>query len=283
MLMNRGHTAYLARVVDTHAPQTEPSKMPIFYEYFDVLLEKLSGFPLKREIKFIIEMTSETTPISQTPYRMTPSELKDLKNQLEKLVEKGYIRPSTSPCGAPVLFVKKDGSMKLCIDYQQLNKVKVIETWERPKMVSEVKSFLGLAGYYSRRIEHKNHNPNIEGRIALLREPKGFQAVLNAGPVGNLRACFQVKFTLEEKNFRSQLEDLELKRLIEEVRCAMRSNYVLKNDGALLKDKRLCVLQKKALIDSILEEAHNSAYVMHSRSTKMYRTLKAYYWWPVMQ
>lgn len=159
--MKRGHTAYLARVVDTHAPQTEPSKMPIFYEYFDVLLEKLSGFPLKREIKFIIEMTSETTLISQTPYRMTPSELKDLKNQLEKLVEKGYIRPSTSPCVAPVLFVKKDGSMKLCIDYQQLNKVTINNKYPLPPIedlfyqLKEVSIFSKIemrSGYHQLRI-----------------------------------------------------------------------------------------------------------------------------------
>ena len=63
-------------------------------------------------------MVSDTTPISRAPYRMAPAELKELKTQLEELLKKGFIRPSVSPWGAPVLFVKKnDGSMRLCIDY----------------------------------------------------------------------------------------------------------------------------------------------------------------------
>ena len=88
-----------------------------------------------REVDFEIETIPGAAPISIAPYRMAPSELKELKKQLEELLEKGFIRPSTSPWGAPVLFVKKkDGSMRLCIDYRQLNRVTVKNKYPLPRI-----------------------------------------------------------------------------------------------------------------------------------------------------
>ena len=82
--------------------------------------------PPDREIDFQIELTPGIEPISKEPYRMAPLELKELKVQMEEFVSKGFVRPSTSPWGAPVLFVKKkDGSLRLCIDYRELNKVTI--------------------------------------------------------------------------------------------------------------------------------------------------------------
>ena len=91
-------------------------------EFPNVFPEDFPGLPPVREIDFSIELLPGTMPISQAPYRMAPAELKELKTQLQKLVDKGFIRPSMSPWGAPVLFVKKkDGTMRLCIDYRKLN------------------------------------------------------------------------------------------------------------------------------------------------------------------
>ena len=88
-----------------------------------------------REIEFNINLIPDTTPISKAPYRMAPAELKELKVQLEEMLEKGLIRPSTSPWGAPVLFVrKKDGTLRLCIDYRELNKVTVKNKYPLPRI-----------------------------------------------------------------------------------------------------------------------------------------------------
>jgi hypothetical protein len=77
-------------------------------------------------VEFGIECLPSTNPISKAPYRMASSELKELKEQLQEHLNKGFIRPSISPWGAPVLFVKKkDRSMRMCIDYQELNKVTI--------------------------------------------------------------------------------------------------------------------------------------------------------------
>ena len=88
--------------------------IPVVKEFQDVFPYDISGLPPDREIEFVIELIPGTEPISNPPYRMVPAELKELKAQLEELLSKGFIRPSTSPWGAPVLFAKKkDGILRL--------------------------------------------------------------------------------------------------------------------------------------------------------------------------
>ncbi|TYK20414.1 ty3-gypsy retrotransposon protein [Cucumis melo var. makuwa] len=102
------------------------SSEPVVRDYPDVFPEELPGLPPHREVEFVIELESGTVPISRASYRMAPAELKELKVQLQELLDKGFIRSSVSPWGAPVLFVKKkDGSMRLCIDYRELNKLRI--------------------------------------------------------------------------------------------------------------------------------------------------------------
>ena len=80
--------------------------------------DDIAGLPPEREVKFTIDLIPGTEPISIPPYRMAPAKLRELKAQLEELLSKGFIRPSISSWGAPVLFVKKNGSLRLCIDYR---------------------------------------------------------------------------------------------------------------------------------------------------------------------
>ncbi|BBG96968.1 transposable element gene [Prunus dulcis] len=125
-LLRKGCSGYLAHVIDTRDHGLKLEDIPVVQEFPDVFPEDLPGLPHHREIEFTIELVRRTNPISQAPYRMAPVELKELKIQLQELVDKEFIRPSFSPWGAPVLFVKKkDGTMRLCIYYRQLNKVTV--------------------------------------------------------------------------------------------------------------------------------------------------------------
>ncbi|GJS15463.1 putative reverse transcriptase domain-containing protein [Tanacetum coccineum] len=97
--------------------------------------EELPGIPPIRDVEFNIELIPGAEPISKAPYRMAPIELKELKDQLQELLERGFIRPSVSPWGAPVLFVKKkDGSMRLCIDYRELNKITIRNRYPLPRI-----------------------------------------------------------------------------------------------------------------------------------------------------
>ena len=93
------------------------------------------GLPLDRDVEFTIDLLPGTYPISLTPNRMAPAELRELKIQLQELVHKGFIQPSISPWGAPVLFVrKKDGTLRLCIDYRQLNRVTIKNRYPLPQI-----------------------------------------------------------------------------------------------------------------------------------------------------
>ncbi|XP_050227663.1 uncharacterized protein LOC126677201 [Mercurialis annua] len=113
-MMRKGCPAFLAIVLDTEKAQGTVQNVPVVMEYPDVFPDELPGLPPDREIEFCIELAPGTKPISIPPYRMAPAELKELKDQLEELLSCGFIRPSVSPWGAPVLFVKKkDGSFRL--------------------------------------------------------------------------------------------------------------------------------------------------------------------------
>ena len=111
------------------------NKVSIVCEYVDVFPEELPGLPLDREIEFCIDLVPGTAPISIPPYMMAPAEFKELKEQLQVLLDNGFIRPSISPWGAPVLFIKKKGeSLRLCIYYKELNKVTIKNMYPLPRI-----------------------------------------------------------------------------------------------------------------------------------------------------
>jgi hypothetical protein len=108
-------------------------RIPVVCDYPDVFPDELPGMPPDRDIEFAIELQPGTTPISKRPYRMPPAELAELKKQLQELLDKGFIRPSTSLWGCPALFVKKkDESLRLCVDYRPLNAVTIKNKYPLP-------------------------------------------------------------------------------------------------------------------------------------------------------
>ena len=107
----------------------------ILIHFGDVFPEEVPGLPPNREVEFCIYVVSGTGPVSMAPYRMAPAELVELNKQIEELMEKQFIRPNTSPWGAPVLLVKKkDGSSHLCVDYRQLNKMTIKNKYILPRI-----------------------------------------------------------------------------------------------------------------------------------------------------
>ncbi|GJU89210.1 putative nucleotidyltransferase, ribonuclease H [Tanacetum coccineum] len=100
--------------------------VPVIRDFPEVFLEELPGLPPPRQVEFRIDLVSRAAPVTRAQYRLAPSEMKELSVQLQELLEKGFIRLSSSLWGAPVLFVKKkDGSFRMCIDYRELNKLTV--------------------------------------------------------------------------------------------------------------------------------------------------------------
>nr|GEX30727.1 putative reverse transcriptase domain-containing protein [Tanacetum cinerariifolium] len=107
----------------------------IVQDFFEVFLEDFSGIPPTRQLEFQIDLVPGAAPVARVPYRLAPSEMKELLNQLKELADKGFIRPSSSPWGAPVLFVKKkDGSFRMCIDYWELNKLMMKNHYLLPRI-----------------------------------------------------------------------------------------------------------------------------------------------------
>ncbi|GKF50235.1 hypothetical protein Tco_0146702, partial [Tanacetum coccineum] len=177
--------------------------VPIVKNFPEVFPEDFPGLSHTTQVEFYIDLVPGAAPVARAPYRLAPSEMKELADQLQELSGKGFIRPSSSPWGAPVLFVKKkDGSLRTCIDYRELNKLTVknryplpriddlfdqlqglsvyskidlrqflghvidnkgihvdptkiesVKDWASPKTPTEIRQFLGLAGYYRRFIE----------------------------------------------------------------------------------------------------------------------------------
>ncbi|GJR70120.1 putative reverse transcriptase domain-containing protein [Tanacetum coccineum] len=242
--MEKGFPIFLAHVTTKEVEDKSEKKrledVPIVQDFPEVFPEDLPGLPPTRQVEFQIDLVPGAAPVARAPYRLAPSEMKELSEQLKELSDKGFIRPSSSPWGAPVLFVKKkDGSFRMCIDYRELNKLTVknryplpriddlfdqlqgssvyskidlriairreellpsskcefwipkvqflghvidsegihvdpakiesIKDWTSPKSPTEIRQFLGLAGYYRRFIEGFSKSHLV---LALLKEAK---------------------------------------------------------------------------------------------------------------
>ncbi|GJR95473.1 putative reverse transcriptase domain-containing protein [Tanacetum coccineum] len=209
--LSKGCDVFLAHITTKEAEDKSEEKrledVPIVRDFPEVFPEDLPGIPPTRQVEFQIDLVPGAAPVARAPYRLAPSEMKELAEQLQELSDKGFIRPSSSLWGAPVLFVKKkDESFRMCIDYRDLNKlteeheehlklilellkkeelyakfskcefwipkvqflghvidskgihvdpakIESIKDWASPKNATEIRQFLGLAGYYRRFIE----------------------------------------------------------------------------------------------------------------------------------
>nr|GEW85594.1 putative reverse transcriptase domain-containing protein [Tanacetum cinerariifolium]GEX17029.1 putative reverse transcriptase domain-containing protein [Tanacetum cinerariifolium] len=128
--IQKGCQVYLAQVTSKKTEDKSEEKrleeVPIIREFLEVFPEDLPGLPPARKVEFQIDLVPGAAPVARAPYRLAPAEMQELSTQLQELSDKRLVRPSSSPWGASVLFVKKkDGSFRMCIDYCELNKLTV--------------------------------------------------------------------------------------------------------------------------------------------------------------
>jgi hypothetical protein len=113
----------------------ENEEIPVVCEFLDVFLEELMLLPPDRDVEFVIELMPGAGPVAKSPYRMSFEELDELKKQLKKLLEQGFVRPSASPWGSPILFMeKKDGTKRMCIEYRTLNSMTIKNKYPLPRI-----------------------------------------------------------------------------------------------------------------------------------------------------
>jgi hypothetical protein len=163
------------QIFAAHMEETPKDKEPNLEDYavleeFEDVFKEVQGLPPKRDIDFSINLMHEAAPVSKTPYRMSTPEMKELQMQLEELLRKGYIDPSVSAWGDPILYVKKkDGTLRLCIDFKQLNKVTVKNKYPLPRIddhfdqLKDAKIFSKIylrLGYHQVRIKEEDTRKN---------------------------------------------------------------------------------------------------------------------------
>nr|GFB83001.1 putative reverse transcriptase domain-containing protein [Tanacetum cinerariifolium] len=168
--MLKGCQVFLAHVTTKEAEGKSEKKrlenVPIIRDFPEVFPEDFPGLPPTRQVVFQIDLIPSATPVARAPYRLAPSEMKEFSEKLKELSNKGFIRPSSSPWGAPVLFVKKkDGSLRMCVDYQELNKLTVKNRYPLSRIDdlfdqlqgSSVYSKIGLrSGYHQLRVREED-------------------------------------------------------------------------------------------------------------------------------
>ncbi|GJR40426.1 putative reverse transcriptase domain-containing protein, partial [Tanacetum coccineum] len=168
--MLKGCPVFLANVNTKETEDKSEKKrledVPIIRDFPDVFPEDLPGLPPTRQVEFQIDLIPGAAPVARAPYRLAPSEMKEISEQLKELSDKGFIRPSSSPWGAPFLFVKKnDGSFRMCIDYRELNKLTMKNRYPLPRIddlfdqlqMSSVYSKIDLrSGYHQLRVREED-------------------------------------------------------------------------------------------------------------------------------
>nr|GEY83096.1 hypothetical protein [Tanacetum cinerariifolium] len=133
--IENGCELFLAQVTGMVSKEKRVEDVPVIRNFPEVFPDDLPGLLPPRQVKFRIDLIPGATPVARAPYQLAPSELKELSEQLKELFEKGFIHPSSSPWGTPVLFVKKkDGSFRMCIDYWELNKLTIKNKYPLPRI-----------------------------------------------------------------------------------------------------------------------------------------------------
>nr|GFA82748.1 putative reverse transcriptase domain-containing protein [Tanacetum cinerariifolium] len=130
-----GCQIFMIQVIEKKSDEKRIKDIPVVRKFPNVFPKDLPGLPPIRQVEFQIELIPGAAPVARAPYRLAPSEMQELSNQLQDLIDRGFIRPSTSPWGAPVLFVKKkDKSFRMCIDYRKLNKLTIKNRYPLPRI-----------------------------------------------------------------------------------------------------------------------------------------------------
>ncbi|GJZ41401.1 putative reverse transcriptase domain-containing protein [Tanacetum coccineum] len=292
--------------------------VPIVREFPEVFPEDLPRLPPAGQVEFQIDLVPGAAPVARAPYRLAPAKMQELSTQLQELSDRGFIRPSSSPWGAPVLFVKKkDGSLQMCINYHELNKITVKNRYPLPRIDdlfdqlqgSSVYSKIDLRpGYHQLRVHeedilktafrtrcgHYEFQGSENFVVYCDASHKGWDAVLMQREKVIAYVSRQLK--VHEKNYTTY--DLELgavvfalkmwRHYLYGTKCVVFTDH--KSLQHILDQKELNMRQRRCWVPCfgdlralIMHESHKSKYSIYPGSDKMYQDLRRLYWWPNMK
>nr|GEV64592.1 putative reverse transcriptase domain-containing protein [Tanacetum cinerariifolium] len=290
----KGCDVFLAHITTKEAKDKSEGKqledVLIVRDFPAVFPEDLPGIPPTRQVEFQIDLVPGAAPVARAPYRLTPLKMKELAKQLQELSDKGFIRPSSSPWGAPVLFVKKkDGSFRMCIDYRELNKLTVKNRYPLPRIDDLLDQLQGLSvyskidlrsGYHQLRVCKEDIPKTALGRV---------MGIMNSKPLRVRVLAMTMGLNLPKKILEAQTEALKPENLSAEDVGGMLRKDLPKEKLEPHADRTLCLNNRSwvpcigELRNLIMHEFHKSKYSIHPGSDKMYQDLKQLYWWPNMK
>ncbi|GJY42729.1 putative reverse transcriptase domain-containing protein [Tanacetum coccineum] len=242
--------------------------VPIVKDFPEVFPEDFPGLPPTRQVEFQIDLVPGAAPVARAPYRLAPSEMKELSEQLKELSDKGFIRPSSSPWGAPVLFVKKkDGSFRMCIDYRELNKLTVKNRYPLPRIDDLFDQLQGSSIYSKIDLRtSKCIEEHLKYKIGVVKFEELYATNFPSVNFGFPKYSSSVH-VIDNKAFKAiRTEKLEPR-----------------TDGTLCLNGRSWLPCYDDLRTVIMHESHKSKYSIHPGSEKMYQDVKKLYWWPNMK
>nr|GEY07911.1 putative reverse transcriptase domain-containing protein [Tanacetum cinerariifolium] len=290
--IENGCELFLAQVTGTVSKDKRVEDVPVIRNFPEVFPEDLPGLSPPKQVEFRIDLIPGATPMARAPYRLAPYELKELSEQLKELSEKGFIRSSSSPWGAPVLFVKKkDGSFRMCIDYRELNKLMIKNKYPLPRINDLFDQLQGSSVYSKIDLRSGYH------QLRIREEDIPITAFRTSAPILSLpegSEDFVVYCDASLRGFGAELMQREKANVVadalsrkdkEPIRVHTLVVTVHNNLPEQIRNAQAeaCKKENIGLRDLIMLESHKSKYSIHPGFDKMYHDLKKLYWWPNMK
>nr|GEV91355.1 putative reverse transcriptase domain-containing protein [Tanacetum cinerariifolium] len=314
--VERGCHLFLAHMMKDKSKEKLMEDVPVICDFLEVFLKELPGLPSPRQVECRIDLVPGAAPVARAPYRLAPSQMKELSVQLQELLEKGFICLSSSPWGAIVLFVKKkDGSFRMCIDYlmpfgltnapavfmELMNRVR------KPYPDKFVIVFIDDILVYSK--DEEEYEKYLKIILELLKKEILYAKFLKCDFLLDSDQFLDHGKEEEEafQTLKPKLCSAPILALLEGTKdFVVYCDVSLKGYGAVLMQREKVIAyasrhMKKELNlrqqrwiellsdydceirDLVMHESHKSKYSIHSGSNKMYQDLKPLYWWPNMK
>nr|GEV55019.1 putative reverse transcriptase domain-containing protein [Tanacetum cinerariifolium] len=318
--IEKGSQLFIAQVTEKEPAKKQLQDVPVICNFLEVFPDDLPGLLPPRQVEFRIELILGTTPVARAPYRLAPTELKELSNQLKDLLEKGFIRPSSSPWGASMLFVKKkDDSFRMCIDYRELNKLtvknryplsRIDDLFDQLQVLMQREKVIAYASRQLKKHEENYTTHDLElGAIVFAKElnmrqrrwiellsdydceiryhPGKGNVVADAlsqkdrEPLRVISLVMTVHTNLPEKILEAQTEAMKEENVkAENLGRLLKPIFKSCSNGIRCFKGRIWLPLLEGIRDMIMHESHKSKYSIHPGSDKMYQDLKKLYLWP---